>query len=166
MSADTDGVGPITIAEVGRGDPLYRGARWLRYEVLRAPLGMPLGSEENAREAECRHWVAASGEEVVGCVLWLPEGGPGEGRLLQMAVTPRLQGTGLGRRLVETLERAVGEAGHPVITLHARDLAVGFYERLGYAVVGEPFTEVGIAHRHMRKVLAARDVAASDRQGD
>jgi len=143
----------IRVAEITRRDPRYAGARRLRYEVLRAPLGMPEGSEENPREAECRHWVAIEGDEVVGCVLWFAEGPPGHGRLLQMAVLPRLQGTGVGRLLVRALERAVAEDGHPIVTLHARDLAVGFYARLGYVIVGEPFTEVGIAHRHMRKAL-------------
>jgi predicted GNAT family N-acyltransferase len=32
---------------------------------------------------------------------------------------------------------------------------VPFYERLGYAVYGDPFEEVGVPHRHMRRALAA-----------
>ena len=35
-----------------------------------------------------------------------------------------------------------------------RPAAVAFYERLGYEIDGEPFTEVGLAHRRMRKALA------------
>jgi predicted GNAT family N-acyltransferase len=39
------------------------------------------------------------------------------------------------------------------MTLHARDTAVPFYLNLGYACVGEPFTEVGIGHQEMEKAL-------------
>ena len=35
------------------------------------------------------------------------------------------------------------------IQIHARDDVTSFYERLGFEVVGEPFEEVGIKHRHM-----------------
>jgi predicted GNAT family N-acyltransferase len=37
--------------------------------------------------------------------------------------------------------------------LHAQVPAIGFYQRLGYATVGEPYDEAGIAHRTMRKQL-------------
>jgi hypothetical protein len=30
---------------------------------------------------------------------------------------------------------------------------VGFYERLGYSIYGDPFVEIGIEHRHMQKKL-------------
>ena len=39
------------------------------------------------------------------------------------------------------------------VTLHARANVVGFYERLGYSAQGDPFLEVGIPHRHMRRAL-------------
>ena len=39
------------------------------------------------------------------------------------------------------------------MTLHAREAAVPFYERLGYLSEGEPFDEVGLPHRAMRKRL-------------
>ncbi|MFO0747910.1 MAG: GNAT family N-acetyltransferase [Myxococcota bacterium] len=143
------------ILEVLPDDPLYLGERRLRWTILRAPLGMPVGSEENAREPECRHFVTLDAEgSVVGCVLWLPER-PDErsGRLLQMAVAHDRQGQGLGRALVRGLEAAVHASGFDEVTLHARDTAIGFYERLGYESYGEPFVEVGIPHRHMRRKL-------------
>jgi predicted GNAT family N-acyltransferase len=37
--------------------------------------------------------------------------------------------------------------------LHAREAAVPFYLKLGYALAGEPFEEVGIPHRAMEKTL-------------
>jgi len=37
--------------------------------------------------------------------------------------------------------------------LHARETAVSFYTELGYEVFGEPFVEVTVPHRKMRKTL-------------
>ncbi|MGM0578601.1 MAG: GNAT family N-acetyltransferase [Myxococcota bacterium] len=137
---------------VRRGEPLYDGARTLRFEVLRRPLGFGPGSEEFAHEDECLHLVAAEGERVVGCVLFHPDG-QGTGRLLQMAVAEDRRGSGVGRRLVRHLEGRLVRDGRVRVTLHARDHAVGFYEKLGYEVYGEPFEEVSIPHRHMRRDL-------------
>lgn len=39
------------------------------------------------------------------------------------------------------------------MSLHARDTAVPFYNKLNYLQVGEPFIEVGITHFEMYKVL-------------
>ena len=70
-----------------------------------------------------------------------------------MAVEPDRQGTGLGTRLVEALEEELVRRGFREVTLHARDTAVGFYARLGYAPVGPPYVEVGIPHQNMRRPL-------------
>lgn len=147
---------------------LYAGERRLRFEVLRRPLGMVLGSEENAREAECRHLVAWVDREVhdglgrvgvgepavVGCTLWLGDADGRGGKLLQMAVDSRWQGTGLGARLVRELERKVFIDGFREVRLHARETAIGFYRKLGYEVEGETFFEVGLPHKLMRRTLA------------
>ena len=103
-------------------------------------------------EAESLHLVAVEAGQVVGCVLFHPEG-PGTGRLFQMAVEPDRQGTGLGTRLVEALEEELVRRGFREVTLHARDTAVGFYARLGYSPVGPPYVEVGIPHQNMRRSL-------------
>jgi predicted GNAT family N-acyltransferase len=86
---------------------------------------------------------------VVGCVLF----DFASGRLRAMAVEPSLQGTGIGARLVVGLEAELKKLAVQTISLHARDTAIGFYEKLGYSIEGEPFTEVGIPHRNMVKKL-------------
>ncbi len=50
-------------------------------------------------------------------------------------------------------ERWAGEQGLPAVELHAQQPVVGFYERLGYVGVGEPYEEAGIPHLTMRKQL-------------
>lgn len=54
-----------------------------------------------------------------------------------LAAAPELRGRGLGRRMLEAAEAELRRLGCPKVNLqvraHNRD-AVGFYERLGYAV--------------------------------
>lgn len=135
---------------------LYAGERRLRYEVLRAPLGMPEGSEENPQEARCAHCLAidTATARVVGCVLALPDrDDPTHVKLLQMAVAPDLAGQGVGARLVRELERRVREEGAVEVHMHARLTARGFYEKLGYSASGELFSEVGRPHIRMSRRL-------------
>lgn len=134
------------------GHPLYEAELELRFRVLREPLGLPRSSVTFPFEHESLHLVAHQEGRVVGCVLFHPDS-PGGGRLFAMAVSPALQGGGLGRRLVTALEAELPRRGMVSIHLHARATVVPFYERLGYTVHGEPFTEVNIPHRHMRKLL-------------
>lgn len=128
----------------------------LRFRVLREPLGMTRADVKFARELEWVHFVAHAAVDgvstVVGCVLSSREA-PDVVQLRQMAVAPNLQMGGVGRRLVECLELHARAAGMRLVTMHAREVAVGFYEKLGYEIVGERFVEVGIPHFVMQKSL-------------
>lgn len=137
---------------IGLDDPLYPQERALRYDILRAPLGYPPGSEIFEFEAESLHLVAVDMGAVVGCVLFYPDGSGG-GRLFQMAVRKALQRSGLGSQLVLTLERELARRGVQTVILHARQVVQGFYEQLGYTLYGEPYLEVGIPHVSMKRSL-------------
>jgi predicted GNAT family N-acyltransferase len=79
---------------------------------------------------------------------------PRHGQLMQMAVSKKMQGCGIGRQLVHELERRVGELyGDGRIFCHARAYASEFYTKLGFSKVGQPFQEVGMEHFIMEKQL-------------
>lgn len=154
-AADLGGTpAPVRIGSTEPQGPAYAGERELRYQVLRRLLGLPRGSERFAFEEDCLHVVACAEGRTVGCVLFHPET-PTGGRLLQMAVAGPWRRRGLGRALVQHLEGLLSQRGVATLHLHARLEAVRFYQRLGYGVVGRPFWEVGIGHRHMQRTLAS-----------
>ena len=71
-----------------------------------------------------------------------------------MAVAPAGGRPGLGRQVMAYLEAQARAAGLTEIVLHSREAAVGFYQRLGYAVVAPSHTLFGvIPHFLMRKQL-------------
>jgi predicted N-acetyltransferase YhbS len=131
-------------------DARYADELELRFRVLREPIGQPRTAVAFPFEKESLHLIAVDDGRVIGCVLFHPEG-EHTGRLFQMAVASGLQKGGVGTKLVRRLEEEVRGRGFGEVILHARQTAVPFYERLGYACFGEPYTEVGLPHRHMRR---------------
>ncbi len=98
--------------------------------------------------------VARLREEPVGCgALKLHENAPGE--IKRMWIAPRARGLGLGRRLLEALERYSREAGVAVLHLETnRTLieAIQLYRDCGYQEV-EAFNDEPYAHHWFEKRL-------------
>lgn len=67
-------------------------------------------------------------------------------RLRGMAVDPRHRGTGAGSALLAAAEERARAAGYEVVWANARDTALAFYERRGWAVAGEGFVHVDLPH--------------------
>lgn len=65
-------------------------------------------------------------------------------RIRGMASIPEVRGTGMGRQLVEAARDRVWESQRIAIWCNARESAFGFYEKLGFQIVGEMFEIQGI----------------------
>ena len=87
---------------------------------------------------------------VVGVVRFSPAPCPyrssatAQWQLRGMATDPAVRGTGAGRALVEEGRDRVAARGGDLVWCDARVPVVGFYERLGFTVVSEPFDKPGI----------------------
>lgn len=123
----------------------------LRRRILRLPLGLDFSPSDLGVESDHLHLVALQGGAAVGCLVLVGQGT--NVKLRQVAVCESLQGSGIGALMVAESERKARELGFQRMVLHARESAVGFYLRLGYACEGEEFEEVGIPHRLMQKEL-------------
>ncbi|WP_118972061.1 GNAT family N-acetyltransferase [Taibaiella koreensis] len=131
---------------------LYNQVIDLRQRVLRAPLGLDIRNDDLAAEQEQIIFVYEEDHEVKGCVL-LQQYDAETFKLRQMAVDATLQGKGVGTQLINAADLYAVQVGKHRILLHARETAVPFYQRLGYEVTGDPFTEIGLPHRTMEKLL-------------
>ncbi len=136
---------------INTGDSEYAQEKILRSKMLREPLGLPLGAEIFPFEDESLHLIAVNNAEVIGCVMFHAKNDGG--RLLQMAVSNKFQGMGVGGELTRRLEKRLQKDNFSEIHLHARIEAIPFYKKLGYFTYGEPFEEVGIEHRLMKKLI-------------
>jgi predicted GNAT family N-acyltransferase len=69
----------------------------------------------------------------------------------RMAVLAPYRGRGVGALVLDALEHEGLARGVRSFRLSAQLRARGFYDRLGYAAVGDVYDEVGIAHIAMEK---------------
>ena len=116
----------MALKQIDHGTKEYQQMVNLRNEVLRQPLGL-------------------------SCMLTKADNK--SLRLRQMAVQNNLQGKGIGASMLNFAETLSRDKGYKKLIMHARETAVGFYEKLGYKVVGNKFTEVTIPHFVMEKRL-------------
>lgn len=143
----------MQILEIQFGTPEFDEAVRLRYEVLRKPLGLEYTAEQLAAEYDNIHLAAFDATGRVIGYLNLTPVDLEHVKMRQVAVHPDMQGAGIGKALVLASEAVAKRAGFNKISLHARETAVPFYQKLDYALVGERFEEVTIPHFYMEKKL-------------
>ena len=124
----------------------------LRDNVLRKPLGLIFTPDELEGEKENILIGAFEDDDILGCCMLVEENSRVI-RLRQMAVLNNLQGKGVGRAIMNFAENIARDRGYKVLSMHARKNATGFYEKMGYKVTGDEFTEVTIPHYLMEKNL-------------
>jgi predicted GNAT family N-acyltransferase len=114
--------------------------------------GVPPEIEQDAADATAVHAlsrddagrVVATGRLLVG---------DGVATIGRMAADAGVRGRGHGAAVLAELHRQAALRGVSLLELHAQVSARRFYERAGYAAVGEEYEEAGIAHITMRRCL-------------
>jgi predicted GNAT family N-acyltransferase len=156
-AADAAGAGELpafAVVTVSTDDPRYALARELRYGVLYAPWDL---SRELIEDTDGRVYVHAIVEDDAGAVIGYARLHleAGESKVYQVAVADDWRGRGVGRELMTWAAAKAREEGRDFVELDARETAIGFYERLGYTVVGDSFLSgrTGTPHRRMRRSL-------------
>jgi predicted GNAT family N-acyltransferase len=124
----------------------------LRNTMLRKPLGLSFDKEDIANEKDYLLIGCYEDDKLEACCMLVPKD-KNTVQLRQMAVAPALQRSGIGRVMVQFAENIARDRGFNKMTMHARQTAVGFYEKSGYKVVGNMFMEVTIPHFEMQKML-------------
>ena len=126
----------------------------LRARVLLEPIGIPRSYINPEKEAGDTLVGAYLAGKMVGCCI-LTRVDDTTVQLRQMAVDSALQQKGVGRQVLSFAESLAKGAGFKELVMNARDTVLPFYEKCGYRISGEPFTEVGVPHHKMQKELLA-----------
>ena len=125
----------------------------LRLQVLLDPISVPVSFINQPKEKDDFLIAAFEADEMIGCCVLTPFDGDLV-QLRQMAVLDDYQGKGVGKEIIDFGERLALEKGFKKLRMHARGVAVPFYKKNDYVIVGNPFTEVGILDYKMEKELA------------
>ena len=142
----------MPIKQIDHDSKEYKQMVKLRDAVLRKPLGLAFSQDELSREKEDILIGAFDEDEMLACCL-LTKMDNETLKLRQMAVQNNLQGKGIGASLMSFAETLARDKGYKKLTMHARDTAIGFYERFGYKIKGDEFIEVNVPHHIMEKRL-------------
>ena len=142
----------MKIRLITHGSEEYLAELELRNKVLRIPLGLDVQQDDLSNEHLHYHIGAFDDDKLVGVLVLTPLN-TSEVKMRQVAVEEYLQGKGVGKKLVEYSEQFAKEKGFRTIVMNARDVAVPFYEKLGYEKDGDMFVEVTIPHFKLFKNL-------------
>ena len=140
----------MKLIDVGSTD--YESMKKLRFDVLLNPIGVPISYIDPEKERTDLLLGAYINDQLIGCCVLTPLDKETI-QLRQMAVHPDQQGKGIGAAIVTFAENLSKEKGFERLMVHARDVVIPFYQKSGYVIKGEQFTEVGINHHRMEKSL-------------
>jgi predicted GNAT family N-acyltransferase len=148
------GVGRVSGAVASVATP----ADWPEVAALRTRVfvdeqGVPPEIEQDAADATAVHVLSrdAGGRVVATGRLLLRDDGTAS--LGRMAADASVRGRGHGAAVLAELHRQAVLRGVTEVELHAQVNARRFYERAGYAAVGQEYEEAGIRHVTMRRQL-------------
>ncbi|QGN06911.1 GNAT family N-acetyltransferase [Halorhabdus sp. CBA1104] len=136
----------------GSGD--REDAYEVRFAVFVEEQGVDPDIEVDEHEDEAIHFVAYADDEPVGAAR-LREPEAGVGKVERLAVLQSHRGNGLGKALMNAVEREARDRALTTLTLHGQLRVAEFYEYLGYERASEEFMEAGIPHVEMTKSLEA-----------
>lgn len=142
----------MALKQLYHGSKEYDQMVKLRYEIMRKPQGLTFSNEELQNEKNDILIGAFDEDEILGCCI-LTKIDNDCTRLRQMAVQKNKQRMGIGESMMAFAEIIARDKGYKTLTMHARDTAIGFYEKYGYKIKGDAFTEVNINHHVMEKIL-------------
>jgi predicted GNAT family N-acyltransferase len=127
----------------------------LRHRVFVVEQGVPAELERDDADAGAVHALSRddAGRVLATGRLLLDAAGPGRAVIGRMAADPAARGRGHGAAVLAVLHQEAVARGQSEVELHAQVTARGFYERAGYACVGEEYEEAGIRHVTMRRSL-------------
>lgn len=123
----------------------------LRYRILRAPWNQPPGSEKNEGDAISEHAACFVRGRLIA-VGRLDIFDSDYGQIRFMAVEVDFQGKGIGQEIINYLENISKSRGDKGMILHSREIAIGFYKKLGYILIEKSYLLFGeIQHFLMKK---------------
>lgn len=126
----------------------------LRERIFILEQGVPVGRESDGLDDVAEHYVGRFAGEAIA-VARVRYDDLTTARLERIGVLEPMRGEGTGQELMEQVLEDLRLEGVRSVTLNSQVEVQGFYEKLGFTPVGEPFIEeaTGLPHIRMDKQL-------------
>lgn len=148
------GVSPRDV-RVGGWEEIGAQARALRQEVFVDELGIAHGLDYDAADDSAVHALVRNRLGHPLATGRLVREGPALSRIARVAVTRTMRSTGFGQQVMQALMQLASERGDTRVVLQSQCNAEGFYTRLGFMPMGDPYEQAGIAHIDMARQLVS-----------
>ncbi|HJB24164.1 MAG TPA: GNAT family N-acetyltransferase [Candidatus Jeotgalibaca pullicola] len=132
--------------------PIYEDSLQIRRIVFIEEQNVSPDIEIDDKEERCIHVVGYKKEKAVVTARLLPLE-TNQYKVQRVAVLKKERGKHYGKYLMLELERIAREKDAASIVLGAQNHALPFYDRLGYTINSEEYSEAGILHHDMIKIL-------------
>jgi predicted GNAT family N-acyltransferase len=136
----------VTIRRVSSQAELVQ-AFTIRIQVFVKEQRVPAEIELDSDDQRAIHFLAIKSGKVVGTARVVMK--HGNAKIGRMAVLKSSRHKGIGADLLKRAVLSAKRLHARRIYLHAQVAVIGFYQRLGFRLVGRVFDEAGIAHRKM-----------------
>jgi predicted GNAT family N-acyltransferase len=133
---------------------------YVRWLVLRKPVGMAIGTEQDQYEKDSFQLVAVCGDRIIGSARLRKES-ENLGIISFVAVLPEFRNQGVGTKLVENLIETAKQENLQIVKLKSRITAINFYKKFGFTEQGQQFEYLNIPHIFMEiKLCSSGDICA------
>ena len=123
--------------------------RNIREEVFVVEQNVSLDIEFDEEDYSSLHYLLNYDNKSIGTVRLTKEND--EYRICRVAIRKEFRGLGLGKKMIELVEKEVFKLGIKKIFLNGQVPSIPFYEKCGYESVGNVFFEANIPHKKMIK---------------
>ncbi|PLV60104.1 GNAT family N-acetyltransferase [Thermotoga sp. KOL6] len=131
---------------------LFEEALKIRRKVFIEEQGVSEEDEMDGKDSEALHVLLETSGKFVG-VARVRKIDRDTFKIERVAILKEERNKGYGRHLMKEIEKEIVTRGAKRIVLNAQVRVKGFYEKLGYTVVGDIFYEANIPHVKMVKVV-------------
>lgn len=119
----------------------------IRHDAFVIGQKVPIELEVDGEDENCWHYLARHNDKPVATArIYFPE--KDTVKIQRVAVLPELQGMGIGHALMLYILADMMEHAS-IAKLDSQTHALKFYEKLGFAKIGEEFMDAGIPHYTM-----------------
>lgn len=142
----------IEMKRIEYGTDEYEVSIDIRNEAFRKPWGLDIRDEDLSGDQNMEMYGGYLNGKMIATV-FLAEDDKDTARVKSVAILEEYRKYGLGRYLMDFIEDVARQRGYTKSNLMGRVSVEGFYHKLGYETLSEPFDYQTIPHVEMTKDL-------------
>ena len=128
----------------------------IRTKVFQEEQGVSAELEFDGLDPDATHLLAYIKDKAVGTTR-IREIDRHTTKIERLAVLPQARKQGVATQLMFAALNIISEQNKTTVVVHAQEYIAPLYQQLGFAIIGEKFSEAGIDHVKMVKQLSQSD---------